>query len=66
MHGFGVALEEVFMPKETDARLIKKFCNLNKEQRCLSYLSKWWWSTLRHIFKTFKSVIKTVVNYISF
>lgn len=54
------------MPKETEARLMKKCCSLNKERHCLSYLSRWWWSALRHIFKTLKSVIKTVVNYISF
>lgn len=45
-----------FIPKETEARLIKKFYKLNKEQHYLSYLSECWWSTLRHIFKTLKSV----------
>lgn len=44
------------MPKETEARLIKEFYKLNKEQHYLSYLSECWWSTLRHVFKPLKSV----------
>lgn len=55
------------MPKETEARTAKKLFSLNKEQRCLTYLSECWWSTLRHIFKAKKEmIIKMVVNYISF
>lgn len=57
MHDFGVALEEIFaffMPKETEARLIKNFCNLNKEQHWVIWANvggpHW------HIFKTLRSV----------
>lgn len=68
IHDVGIAVEEILISlsvKETEARLTA--CNLNKEQHRRSSLRECWWSTLIHIFKTFKVlVIKNVVYYISF